>query len=233
MCVSLPFQLQALDRNSMVSQPFIERRYASHNAERRRQTLGEHGTSGLMQAYMMRKLGNQMGWLSMRDAWHACQHADAIISSFTSDLYCASIAEKLGVPQISMLLQPSLTATRTGATLLSAPRPNHVSWLNYVAGKALVEAVMWVTSGRLVNRFRQEVLHLPHITYRQARAGLGRALVIHGYSRHVVPHPADWPPNLHTTGYWFLDDTANWTPPTALLHFLTSDLHRSALASAA
>lgn len=180
----------------------------------------EHGTNALMQTRMMRKINDQYGWSNMCEAWHACQDADVIISSFTSDLYCASIAEKLGVPHISMLLQPSLTATRDGATLLSAPRPNQTSWINYAAGKALIEPFMWIVSGKLVQRFRQQVLDLPKITYGQARAGLRRALVVHGYSRHVVPHPADWPSNMHTTGYWFLDDTANWTPPADLLRFL-------------
>lgn len=182
----------------------------------------EHGTNGLMQARMMRKIYHHVGWDSMCDAWHACQNADVIISSFTSDVYCASIAEKLGVPHISILLQPSLTATRNGATLLNAPRPNQSSWLNYVAGKAFIEPFMWVISGALVNRFRRQVLHLPQTTYRKARAALRRALVVHGYSRHVVPHPADWPPNLHTTGYWFLDDTATWTPPPELERFLAA-----------
>jgi sterol 3beta-glucosyltransferase len=31
-------------------------------------------------------------------------------------------------------------------------------------------------------------------------AVLRRILDVHGYSRHVVPHPANWPANRHTTG---------------------------------
>jgi UDP:flavonoid glycosyltransferase YjiC (YdhE family) len=181
-----------------------------------------HGTEPIMQTRMMRTLLNQVGWDSMCDAWAACQDADVIISTFTSDLYCASIAEKLGVPRISILLQPSLVATRNGAAMPSAPLPNRISLINYVAGKILLETFLWTVSGKQVNRFRQKVLDLPPQTYHQARTELRRALVVHGYSRHVVPHPADWPRNLHTTGYWFLDDAGEWTPPADLLRFLES-----------
>jgi sterol 3beta-glucosyltransferase len=46
--------------------------------------------------------------------------------------------------------------------------------------------------------------------------------VLHGFSRHVVPEPPDWPEGVVATGYWFLDRPADWTPPAALEEFLAA-----------
>jgi sterol 3beta-glucosyltransferase len=35
-----------------------------------------------------------------------------------------------------------------------------------------------------------------------------------------VPRPADWPATVAVTGYWFLDEGADWQPPRALVDFL-------------
>lgn len=43
---------------------------------------------------------------------------------------------------------------------------------------------------------------------------------LYGYSRHVLPRPADWPAEHQVTGYWFLDPPASWTPPADLVRFL-------------
>lgn len=44
--------------------------------------------------------------------------------------------------------------------------------------------------------------------------------VLYGYSRHVLPRPADWDNRYHITGYWFLDEPDDWSPPADLLAFL-------------
>jgi sterol 3beta-glucosyltransferase len=44
--------------------------------------------------------------------------------------------------------------------------------------------------------------------------------VLYSFSRHVLPPPADWPGQIHVTGYWVLDESPNWQPPPALLKFL-------------
>jgi sterol 3beta-glucosyltransferase len=43
---------------------------------------------------------------------------------------------------------------------------------------------------------------------------------LYAYSPEVVPVPADWPSNVATTGYWFLDDQVSWQPDAALERFL-------------
>jgi sterol 3beta-glucosyltransferase len=36
----------------------------------------------------------------------------------------------------------------------------------------------------------------------------------------MLPVPADYPPHVHVTGYWFLDQISNWQPPSDLVGFL-------------
>jgi sterol 3beta-glucosyltransferase len=45
---------------------------------------------------------------------------------------------------------------------------------------------------------------------------------LYGFSRAVVPKPADWGPEVDITGYWYLDRDPGWRPPAALEAFLAA-----------
>jgi sterol 3beta-glucosyltransferase len=44
--------------------------------------------------------------------------------------------------------------------------------------------------------------------------------VLHAFSAHVVPRPADWPASAHITGYWFTEAARTWTAPRRLAGFV-------------
>jgi UDP:flavonoid glycosyltransferase YjiC (YdhE family) len=44
--------------------------------------------------------------------------------------------------------------------------------------------------------------------------------VLHGYSAHVLPRPADWRQGIEVVGYWPAPQPAGWSPPADLLDFL-------------
>jgi sterol 3beta-glucosyltransferase len=44
--------------------------------------------------------------------------------------------------------------------------------------------------------------------------------MLYAYSSQVLPVPADYPPHVHVTGYWFLDQINQWQPPSDLVGFL-------------
>jgi sterol 3beta-glucosyltransferase len=111
-------------------------------------------------------------------------------------------------------------STRDGNVLLNSPAPNRLSLVNFLFGKILIEPAAWRLYGDLSNKFRQEVLGLPRQTLRQNTAARREMLVVHGYSRHVVPQPEDWPDTYHTAGYFFLDEDDRWQPPADLLEFI-------------
>jgi len=180
----------------------------------------EKGDNPLMQMRTIKKLTDQTGWQSMIDAWAACRDAEVIFSSFTSDIYALSIAEKLGVPIISIPLQPALFPTRSGAATMNAPLPNRNSVINYIFGRIFLEPFNWRLSGKMVNRFRQEVLSLQPQTRAEYLAVKRRLFTVQAFSRHIVPHADDWPSTIRTTGFWFLEEQNGWQPPRGLIEFL-------------
>ncbi|MGK3965520.1 glycosyltransferase [Sorangium sp. So ce118] len=179
------------------------------------------GTNPLVQSRILQKLIGRFGAEMVQDAVRACEGAELILSSFTSDTYAASIAEASGAVQVSMPLQPSIVATRHGPTALAAPVARGDSVLNLLFGKLMVEPTVWRWYGGVTNRVRKQ-LGLPPQDRRGYMAALRRMLAVHGYSAHVVPHPPDWPAGFHTTGYWFLDEGEGYRPPEALERFLAA-----------
>lgn len=180
----------------------------------------EHGNNPILQQRVMRNLLKEAAMPMMQETWEASRNADLLLGSFTSAFYADAIAAKRDIRHATLLLQPSATATRDGRVALAAVRSNHVSWLNYAFTKLVIDGFVWNIAGELGNRFRREVLHLPELSRRQFAANQAANLTLHGYSQHVVPHPADWSPQFHTVGYWFLDEGNAWTPPAELTQFL-------------
>lgn len=149
----------------------------------------------------------------VRSAWAAAQHADALMITLPT-FWGAELAAALGVPWIGAWLQP---LGRTGAfpsplqPFGGSPGATYNQLSHAIAGRAL-----WLAwRGALRDWRRAE-----HIGRRKPLAA-GDVLHLYGFSPRVVPRPADWPPNAHVTGYWFLDDPA-WQPPAALLRFLSN-----------
>lgn len=180
----------------------------------------ERGNHPLQQLRAMRKLFDATGMQMAADALSVCQGADLLLGGFVSDPILIAIAETLGVKHLSLRLQPAMIPTRNGAAMLNAPLPNRISSLNYWVGKRLYQPVMWMMAGAVANQFRRQTLGLHPLSRAEFVDALQRLAIIHGYSRHVVPHPQDWPAHLHTTGYWFLNEGQYWCPPQHLLDFI-------------
>lgn len=71
----------------------------------------------------------------------------------------------------------------------------------------------------VLSRWRQS-LGLPAIGWRADLGRLRRLPHLLGYSASVLPRPTDWPPEVHVTGYWFLDESDRYEAPAALARFL-------------
>ena len=179
----------------------------------------EEGHKPLVQMRVMRKLLDKFGSDFVQEAWQTCQGADAIISSFTSDVYALTIAEKLNVPLFSTALQPPLIATGNGRSLPNAPLPNRNSFINRWFSKLIIEPFPWRIYGKITNNLRKQ-LGLPQQTNAQNIAARQKMTVLLAYSTHIVPRPDEFPNNYHNTGFWFLDETPDWEPPYELLQFL-------------
>lgn len=181
-----------------------------------------NGAGLLTLARTMKRLFALNGPMMMESVYQACKEigAEAVIGSYTSDVYAVSVAQKLGIRHISTTLQPAPIATRSGAVTPSAPLPGGDSVLNLAFHKAMIEPFAWRLMSGPTNEFRRELLGLPSQSRRQYQRSLRRSPILQGFSPNVVPHPKDWPANIHTTGYWLLDHDLGWTPPAQLLDFL-------------
>jgi len=167
----------------------------------------------------MRRLAGPLFTNSLDDFWHAADGADALLYS----LVCTpvwQVAERLGIPSWGAYLQP---ATRTGAfpAVGFPPAPHLGATFNRATHRA-VEQLAWRPFRRALDAWRDRTLSAPPMPSGGPFALMGRqqAPVLYGFSRAVVPPPADWPPAVRVTGYWFLDEPAGWQPPDALARFL-------------
>jgi UDP:flavonoid glycosyltransferase YjiC (YdhE family) len=82
----------------------------------------------------------------------------------------------------------------------------------------LSDQLTWAPLHRAMASARREVLGLT------GRAQVDRGQpVLYGFSRHVVPVPADPRRARYVTGYWTLPAAPDWRPPAALEAFLARD----------
>lgn len=151
------------------------------------------------------------------DLLAAARHADVLLVNLTA-MFGYEIADGLGIPGMGVYCQP---VEPTGAFppifLHSARSLGSIG--NRVAGRVALASL--TPYHRAAARVRAE-LGLPARSYRdRARRRHGqRWPVLHGYSAHVLPRPADWRPGLEVVGYWPAHRPAGWRPPAELLDFL-------------
>lgn len=177
-------------------------------------------SSSLAELYLLHRFMQQHGHAMMDGVVRAALDADVLVSNFISDVYADSIASAVGIQHVIASLQPTLVPTRDGRVALNPPRPDRVSYLNLLFRQLLVEPTKWWVLGALTNRFRRTVLDLHDIDGKTCRQLMRRRLIIQAYSRHVVPHPRDWPQNIHTCGYWFAPPSSSSVAPALLTQFL-------------
>ncbi len=157
----------------------------------------------------------------MRDSLAACQGADLVIYGFLNPSG-PTIAEKLGVPAVRGYYMPlhTPTAAYPGITMPEVPvfRP----FFNRLTHQ--IERVGVGMNGRnWINPWRKSIGLQPYSPFNlhpYASVSGRRVHTLYEYSPSLLPPPPDYPPDVHVTGYWFLDDGAEWEPPAPLQAFL-------------
>lgn len=156
------------------------------------------------------------------DCWQACQGAEAIISTPAAGVAGSAVAEKLGVPFYSVWTNPGVK-TRAFPHPYLAPR---LGWLQRFLGDRFnawsydITMVLFCQPLlQTINQCRQEILQLPPLSAETVERSQPVA-TLYAYSPAVVPKPADWPENVHVTGYWSLDVPPDWQPNPELVKFI-------------
>ena len=154
----------------------------------------------------------------LNEAWAAASGADAVVCGPWAGLG-PLLAEGLGVPVFIastfpvMHLPTSAFPNPFVGPLVAGPEPavNRRTWrLSLPAMRA---------GERTTARFRETAALAPS-GWRCDLGRLRRLPHLLAYSQAVLPRPADWPPWVHVTGYWFLDEVDNYEPPRELERFL-------------
>ncbi len=161
----------------------------------------------------------------VRDAWTATADVEPDIIVYHPKMACGlHFAEKLGIPAVIAPLYPLFLPTSAYPNLGLAPLNLGASFTgayNRITHR-IVRSVVRGVSTRYFSGWRSE--HgLPPLPRGHGilRDGAGRrASFMNGWSEHVALNPPDWPDNVETTGYWFLDSRPDWTPSSDLAAFL-------------
>ena len=178
----------------------------------------ESSDSPMRQLRMMGEIMREYRDEMIESVRHYEKETDLVIGGFVSESMVQSFSEKNDVPYLNAMLQPH-QATASGPASLNAFFPRSHNILNRWAGH-LTERLIWSFTKETTNYLRQTHLDLPPHSARSYLHARRQAPTILGASRHVVPPAEDWPSPTTVTGYWFLDESAGWQPPAALVSFL-------------
>jgi len=149
----------------------------------------------------------------------AAQGMDIVLSGMGGLYIGIAIAEKLNIPLVQAYVVP-FTPTQELSSVLTPKIPTLFNRFSH----HLTRQLMWQGFRSADTIARKKVLNIP------AAPLLGpydskstqNMPILYGFSPSVIPAPSDWSGNTHITGYWFVDETDEWQPPTALLDFLQS-----------
>lgn len=175
----------------------------------------------------------------LRAYLEACRGSEVIF--YTSVGFLGyRISEELGIPGIGAMYGPLLNPTRAypcsffpvPSGRLKVPPVGHALGLETRLRGAynhlsypLSQQLLWQLLRGPVNEALRGAGLSPFTfagPFRELQRSRGP--VLNGWSRHVLPRPADWSPQLEVTGYWFLDPPGDWRPPPGLADFIESGL---------
>src|SRR5258708_7679373 len=153
----------------------------------------------------------------------ASEGAGLLIGVSNSTLLAKALSEAQGIPFAIARLQPLTPSRELPPMVLSGSRHKLPGVLSLGAHHLLFQMV-WGVMRPAINDIVRPQLGLP----RYPKFGpylfqstLHGAKVINGFSKHVLPRPADWPESSQVTGYWFFHQS-QWRPPEALSEYLAA-----------
>jgi sterol 3beta-glucosyltransferase len=157
------------------------------------------------------------GWIDelLQSAWEACQDSDMLIES-PSAMAGIHIAESLRIPYYRAFTMP-WTRTRAYPHAFAVPEHKIGGAYNYYS-YVMFDNVFWKAIASQVNRWRKKELGLRSTSLDKMQPN--KVPFLYNFSPSVVPPPLDYSDWVQVTGYWFLDEATEWTPPADLVAFI-------------
>jgi sterol 3beta-glucosyltransferase len=155
----------------------------------------------------------------MIDVWAACEeHSPDLIIYHPKALGAPDFAEKLGVPCMLAFWLPIYVPTSRFPAMGFPELPLGGGYRRFTY--QVIRKTLSMMSKR-VRKWRKQNGLGSHSPGSRLRFPDGSPIpVLHGFSRHIIPRPEDWPKTATVTGFWFLDQGEGWNPPGALTEFL-------------
>ncbi|KAL2751846.1 glycosyltransferase family 1 protein [Sodiomyces alcalophilus JCM 7366] len=157
------------------------------------------------------------GWLDdlLQSAWRACQGSDLLIES-PSVMAGIHIAEALGIPFFRAFTMPwTRTRAYPHAFVMGEYRMGGAyNYMTYV----MFDNIFWKATAGQINRWRNSALGLPSTSLEKMQPN--KVPFLYNFSPSVVAPPLDYSDWIRVTGYWFLDEGADYQPPRDLADFI-------------
>ncbi|KAI9100370.1 hypothetical protein DFS34DRAFT_680115 [Phlyctochytrium arcticum] len=167
----------------------------------------------------------------LQSTWRSCvEPDDETGAAFVADLIIANppsfghihCAERLGIPLHMSFTMPWTPTGSFPHPLTNIDHSKAVrTALNY-ASYVTTEYLTWTGLGDLVNDFRKS-LGLESMTAQQGASAISDLEVPYTYcwSPSLIPKPKDWGGHIDISGFYFLDQASNYSPPADLAAFLS------------
>ncbi|KAI9100369.1 hypothetical protein DFS34DRAFT_482469 [Phlyctochytrium arcticum] len=167
----------------------------------------------------------------LQSTWGSCvEPDDETGEAFGADLIIANppsfghihCAERLGIPLHMSFTMPWTPTGSFPHPLTNIDHSKSVrTSLNY-ASYIATEYLTWTGLGDLVNDFRKS-LGLKSMTTQQGASAISDLEVPYTYcwSPSLIPKPKDWGKHVDISGFYFLDQASNYSPPADLAAFLS------------
>jgi sterol 3beta-glucosyltransferase len=157
----------------------------------------------------------------LRQTEEACKDAELIIHTFTHAIGAHTLAREKNIPDIHIQTFPMFTPTGDYPNIAM---PNlRIRALNRLS-HILSAQITWWTSRSGFEQVRRKAglpkrkLFWP---FEETPPRL-RTPILNAWSPVILPPSSDWPPCVHTTGYYFFPLDGSYTPPSELDSFLKS-----------
>ncbi|KAJ3579669.1 hypothetical protein NPX13_g894 [Xylaria arbuscula] len=168
-------------------------------------------------AFLREANSNFRGWLDglLASAYTACKGSDLLIES-PSAMAGIHIAEALNIPYFRAFTMP-WTRTRAYPHAFIVPNNKMGGAYNYIT-YVMFDNVFWKATAAQVNRWRNTTLGLPNTNLEKLQPN--KVPFLYNFSPAVVVPPLDYSDWIRVTGYWFLNEGLDWTPPDDLREFI-------------
>lgn len=156
-----------------------------------------------------------------QDALAGCDGTEMLVTGLGGIFSGVAIAEKLKLKLVQAYYAPMTPTKEFQSVLLPAVGPKLPPMLAKPSHH-ITQQMLWQGVREADTIGRKEVFGLPPapLTGPFNNPRLKQGTVLYGFSPSVIARPSDWESRIHITGYWFLNEERDWSPPAGLMEFL-------------